>query len=164
MGLSGVTGAPTDGHARLLDARRLVARLEADQARCSASSISEPLRSRGAGIPVDDALSDRTLAALEGYIRQLGIERTARHAFSATAAVRPISSDAIGDDFRDVRISEFGANERRTCRERSRPLPAAPGPTYVPVTLTTIRSLMRAATRPKSYARERMRVKSRNPT
>jgi hypothetical protein len=26
-------------------------------------------------------------------------------------------------------------------RERSRPLPAAPGPTYVPVNLTTIRSL-----------------------
>jgi integrase len=65
------------------------------------------------GVPVGGALSDRALAALEAYIRRLGIELHGEAYIFRNRSGSPYSSDTLGDDFRDVRISEFGPNSGR---------------------------------------------------
>src|SRR5262249_21653965 len=55
------------------------------------------------GTPVGGALSDRALAALEGYIAALGVELHGDAHIFRNRSGAPYSSDTLGDDFRDVR-------------------------------------------------------------
>lgn len=130
------------------------------------------------GTPVGGTLSNRALAALEAYMSRLGIELHGEAYIFRNRSGAPYSSDTLGDDFRDVRTSEFGANERRTLADfrrsgaveaiaggaRAEELAHAMGntlsasnalyATYVPVNLTTIRSVMDARRRGRSRIRE----------
>jgi hypothetical protein len=130
------------------------------------------------GTPVGGTLSNRALAALEAYMSRLGIELHGEAYIFRNRSGSPYSSDTLGDDFRDVRTSEFGANERRTLADfrrsgaveaiaggaRAEELAHAMGntlsasnalyATYVPVNLATIRSVMDARRRGRSRMRE----------
>jgi hypothetical protein len=66
------------------------------------------------GKPVGGALSDRTLAAVEAYVKALGVELYGDAPIFRNRSGAPYSSDTLGDDFRDIRAMEFGPEERRT--------------------------------------------------
>jgi hypothetical protein len=130
------------------------------------------------GVPVSGALNDRALAALEAYIARLGVELHGEAYIFRNRSGTPYSSDTLGDDFRDVRVAEFGEHERRTIADfrRSGAVEAIAGgakaeelahamgntlsasnalyATYVPINLTTIRSVMDARRRGRSRMRE----------
>ncbi len=135
------------------------------------------------GRPVGGALSDRGIAAIEAYLAQLPeLERRRIEARGDAYIFRnrsgaPYSKDTLGDDFRSVRIAAFGERERRTLADfrRSGAVEAIAGDatpaalahamgntlsasntlfaTYVPVNLTTIRSVMEARRRGRSKLR-----------
>jgi hypothetical protein len=129
------------------------------------------------GTPVGGALSNRALAALESYIARLGVELHGEAYIFRNRSGAPYSSDTLGDDFRDVRIAEFGERERRTLADfrrsgaveaiaggaRAEELSHAMGntlsasnalfATYVPVNLATIRGVMDARRRGRSKLR-----------
>jgi hypothetical protein len=73
-------------------------------------------RRRGSGVlkPVGGALSDRALAAVEAYVKALGVELHGDVPIFRNRSGAPYSSDTLGDDFRDIRHLEFGAEENRT--------------------------------------------------
>jgi len=109
------------------------------------------------------------LAAMEAYLDRLGIELHAESHIFRTRSGTPYSKDTLGDDFRDVRRAVFGECEKRTLADfrRSGAHEAIAGDaqpaalahamgntlhasnalfrTYCPVNLTTIRSVMEAA-------------------
>jgi hypothetical protein len=64
--------------------------------------------------PVGGALSDRALAAVEAYVKVLGVELHGDAFIFRNRSGAPYSSDTLGDDFRDVRHALFGAGETRT--------------------------------------------------
>jgi hypothetical protein len=66
------------------------------------------------GKPVGGALSGRALAAVEAYVKLLGVELHGDAPIFRNRSGTPYSSDTIGDDFRDIRHMEFGAEENRT--------------------------------------------------
>jgi hypothetical protein len=66
------------------------------------------------GKPVGGALSDRALAAVEAYVKALGVELHGDVPIFRNRSGAPYSSDTLGDDFRDIRHLEFGAEENRT--------------------------------------------------
>jgi hypothetical protein len=66
------------------------------------------------GTPVGAPLSDRALAALEAYVKALGVELHGDAFIFRNRSGRPYSSDTLGDDFRDVRHAVFGEGEYRT--------------------------------------------------
>lgn len=66
------------------------------------------------GVPVGAALSERALAALEGYVKVLGVELHGDAFIFRNRSGRHYSSDTLGDDFRDIRRAEFGETESRT--------------------------------------------------
>jgi integrase len=130
------------------------------------------------GVPVGGTLSNRALAALDAYNARLGVELHGEAYIFRNRSGAPYSSDTLGDDFRDIRIAEFGGRERRTLADfrRSGAVEAIAGganaeelshamgntlsasnalyATYVPVNLTTIRSVMDARRRGRTRIRE----------
>ena len=66
------------------------------------------------GKPVGGALSDRALAAVEAYVKVLGVELHGDAPIFRNRSGAPYSSDTLGDDFRDIRHLEFGPEENRT--------------------------------------------------
>jgi hypothetical protein len=66
------------------------------------------------GTPVGGALSKRALAVVEAYLKTLGVELHAEAPIFRNRSGAPYSSDTLGDDFRDIRHLQFGANENRT--------------------------------------------------
>jgi hypothetical protein len=66
------------------------------------------------GEPVGGVLSTRSIAALTGYLEKLGVELHGDAYIFRNRSGAPYSSDTLGDDFRDVRIAEFGNLDRRT--------------------------------------------------
>jgi hypothetical protein len=58
--------------------------------------------------------TDRALAAVEAYVKVLGVELHADAPVFRNRSGAPYSSDTMGDDFRDIRHMEFGARENRT--------------------------------------------------
>jgi hypothetical protein len=129
------------------------------------------------GVPVGGALSDRTLAALEAYIKVLGVELHGEAHIFRNRSGRPYSSDTLGDDFRDVRCALFGEGEQRTLADfrrsgaveaiaggaRAEELAHAMGntlsasnalfATYVPVNQATLRTVLEARRRGRSKLR-----------
>jgi hypothetical protein len=63
---------------------------------------------------VGAALSDRALAAVEEYVKVLGVELHGDAFVFRNRSGAPYSSDTLGDDFRDIRHAEFGPTENRT--------------------------------------------------
>ena len=59
-------------------------------------------------------MSDRALAAVEAYVKVLGVELHGDAFIFRNRSGAPYSSDTLGDDFRDIRHAEFGAGETRT--------------------------------------------------
>jgi hypothetical protein len=59
-------------------------------------------------------LSVRAIAVLTAYLERLGAELHGDAYIFRNRSGAPYSSDTLGDDFRDVRTLEFGANECRT--------------------------------------------------
>jgi hypothetical protein len=128
-------------------------------------------------VPVGGALSDRTLAALEAYIKVLGVELHGEAHIFRNRSGRPYSSDTLGDDFRDVRCALFGEGEQRTLADfrrsgaveaiaggaRAEELAHAMGntlsasnalfATYVPVNQATLRTVLEARRRGRSKLR-----------
>jgi integrase-like protein len=129
------------------------------------------------GTPIGGALSDRALAALEGYIAKLGIELHGEAYLFRNRSGAPYSSDTLGDDFRDIRSRIFGDRDKRTLADfrRSGAVEAIAGganaeelahamgntlsasnalyATYVPVNLATIRGVMDARRRGRTKLR-----------
>jgi hypothetical protein len=130
------------------------------------------------GRPVGGILSTRSLAVLSGYLEGLGIELHGDAYIFRNRSGAPYSSDTLGDDFRDVRTSEFGPLERRTIGHdfrRTGAVEAITGganaealahamgntlsasntlfATYVPVNVATLRSVMEARRRGRSKLR-----------
>jgi hypothetical protein len=129
------------------------------------------------GKPVGGLLSDRALAAIEAYLVQIDLELHGEAYIFRNRSGDPYSKDTLGDDFRDVRAAEFGDRERRTLADfrRSGAVEAIAGDatapalahamgntlatsnalfaTYVPVNLTTVRSVMEARRRGRSRMR-----------
>jgi len=129
------------------------------------------------GKPVGGLLSDRALAALEAYLQRLDVELHGEAYIFRNRSGVPYSKDTLGDDFRAVRAAEFGEHERRTLADfrRSGAVEAIAGDatapalahamgntlatsntlfaTYVPVNLTTVRSIMEARRRGRSRMR-----------
>jgi hypothetical protein len=66
------------------------------------------------GVPVGGILSLRSAAVLSAYLEKLGVELHGDAFIFRNRSGAPYSSDTVGDDFRDVRIAEFGPFERRT--------------------------------------------------
>jgi hypothetical protein len=66
------------------------------------------------GKPVGGALSDRALAAVEAYVKVLGVELHGDAPIFRNRSGAPYSSDTLGDDFRDIRHMVFGPQESRT--------------------------------------------------
>jgi hypothetical protein len=64
--------------------------------------------------PVGGALSDRALAAVEAYVKVLGVELHGDAPIFRNRSGAPYSSDTLGDDFRDIRHMELGSEESRT--------------------------------------------------
>jgi hypothetical protein len=117
--------------------------------------------------PIGGALSDRALAALEGYLAKLGIELHGEAYVFRNRSGAPYSKDTLGDDFRVVPIGAFGERDKRTLSDfrRSGAVEAIVGEakpaelahamgntlassnalfaTYVPVNLATIRARSR---------------------
>ncbi|NVO13514.1 MAG: tyrosine-type recombinase/integrase [Rhodoplanes sp.] len=121
------------------------------------------------GKPVGGVLSIRAIAVLTAYLERLGVELHGDAYIFRNRSGAPYSSDTLGDDFRDVRIIEFGINERRTIGHdfrRSGAVEAIVGgagaealshamgntlsssnalfATYVPVNVATLRSVTEA--------------------
>jgi hypothetical protein len=129
------------------------------------------------GVPVGGALGDRALAALEGYIRRLGIELHGEAYIFRNRSGAPYSSDTLGDDFRDIRRLIFGDREARTLADfrRSGAVEAIAGgakaeelahamgntlsasnalfATYVPVNQATLRTVLEARRRGRAKLR-----------
>jgi hypothetical protein len=63
---------------------------------------------------VGGILSIRSMAVLSSYLEKLGVELHGDAYIFRNRSGAPYSSDTLGDDFRDVRIAEFGLLERRT--------------------------------------------------
>jgi hypothetical protein len=66
------------------------------------------------GKPVGGILSIRSMTVLTAYLEKLGVELHGDAYIFRNRSGAPYSSDTLGDDFRDVRIAEFGPLERRT--------------------------------------------------
>jgi hypothetical protein len=66
------------------------------------------------GKPVGGVLSDRALAAMQGYLEKLGIELHGEAYIFRNRSGAPYSKDTLGDDFRTVRIAVFGEGDKRT--------------------------------------------------
>jgi len=121
------------------------------------------------GVPVGGLLSARALALLEVYLNELGVELHGDAYIFRNRSGKPYSKDTLGDDFRSVREAEFGPLERRTLGHdfrRSGAVEAITGEasaealshamgntlsasnalfqTYVPVNVTTIKSVLEA--------------------
>jgi Phage integrase family len=130
------------------------------------------------GKPVGGILSMRSLAVLSAYLERLGVELHGDAYIFRNRSGDPYSSDTLGDDFRDVRIAEFGPLERRTIGHdfrRTGAVEAIAGgakaehlahamgntlsasnalfTTYVPVNVTTLREVMDARRRGRSKLR-----------
>jgi integrase len=123
------------------------------------------------------ALSDRALAALEGYIARLGVELHGEAYLFRNRSGAPYTKDTLGDDFRTVRGAAFGERDRRTLADfrrsgaveaivggaRAEELAHAMGntlgasnalfATYVPINRATLRSVMEARRRGRSKLR-----------
>jgi hypothetical protein len=121
------------------------------------------------GVPVGGILSMRSIAVLTAYLEKLGVELHGDAYIFRNRSGAPYSSDTLGDDFRDVRGVEFGPLERRTVGHdfrRTGAVEAITGgakaehvahamgntlsasnalfATYVPVSVTTLREVMKA--------------------
>jgi hypothetical protein len=129
------------------------------------------------GKPVGGLLNDRALAAITAYLQKIEVELHGEAYIFRNRSGDPYSKDSLGDDFRAVRAAEFGDRERRTLADfrRSGAVEAIAGDatapalahamgntlatsnalfaTYVPVNLTTVRSVMEA----RRLGRSRMR-------
>jgi hypothetical protein len=144
--------------------------------RNAAGSVFFTERSK-TGSSVGAVLSDRALAAVEGYVKVLGVELHGDAFIFRNRSGRPYSSDTLGDDFRDIRAALFGDAERRTLADfrRSGAVEAIAGgatagelahamgntlaasnalfATYVPVNLATLRTVLEARRRGRSKLR-----------
>jgi hypothetical protein len=121
------------------------------------------------GVPVGGILSLRSMAVLTAYLEKLGVELHGDAYIFRNRSGAPYSSDTLGDDFRDVRSTEFGSLERRTIGHdfrRTGAVEAITGgakaeqvahamgntlsasnalfATYVPINVTTLRDVMAA--------------------
>jgi len=121
------------------------------------------------GKPVGGILSTRALWALHGYLEKLGVELHGDAYIFRNRSGARYSVDTLGDDFRDVRVVEFGPLERRTIGHdfrRTGAVEAIAGgaqaeqlahamgntlsasnalfATYVPINVATLRSVMAA--------------------
>ena len=129
------------------------------------------------GKPVGGLLSKRALAAIEAYLQKIDVELHGEAYIFRNRSGAPYSKDTLGDDFRVVRAAEFNDRERRTLADfrRSGAVEAIAGgataaalahamgntlsasnalfATYVPVNVTTIRSVMEARRVGRSKAR-----------
>jgi hypothetical protein len=129
------------------------------------------------GKPVGGLLSNRALAAVKAYLENLKVDLHGEAYIFRNRSGAPYSKDTLGDDFRVVRAAEYGERDRRTLADfrRSGAVEAIAGDatapalahamgntlsssnslfaTYVPVNLTTIRSVMEA----RRLGRSRMR-------
>jgi hypothetical protein len=65
------------------------------------------------GTPVGGSLSNRAMAALAGYLDQIGVELAGEAFIFRNRSGQPYSKDTLGDDFRAVRAAEFGEADRR---------------------------------------------------
>jgi hypothetical protein len=66
------------------------------------------------GKPVGGILSLRSITVLTAYLEKLGVELHGDAYIFRNRSGASYSSDTLGDDFRDVRVVEFGPLERRT--------------------------------------------------
>jgi hypothetical protein len=129
------------------------------------------------GVPVGGTLSDRAIAALEAYVKELGIELHGEAPIFRNRSGVPYSSDTLGDDFRDIRHALFGDGEQRTLADfrRSGAVEAIAGganaeelahamgntlsasnalfATYVPVNHATLRTVREARRRGRAKLR-----------
>lgn len=130
------------------------------------------------GVPVGGVLSARAMRALAAYLEALGVELHGDAYIFRNRSGAPYSKDTLGDDFRDVRAAEFGPLERRTIGHdfrRTGAVEAIVGgssaealshamgntlsasnalwATYVPVNVTTIRSVLEARRRGRASLR-----------
>ncbi len=121
------------------------------------------------GTPVGGVLSPRSLAVLTAYLEQIGVElHDDAYIFRNRSGGRYLKN-SLAEDFRDVRVVEFGLSERRTIGHdfrRSGAVEAITGgakaeavahamgntlsasnalfATYVPVNVATLRSVVEA--------------------
>jgi hypothetical protein len=65
------------------------------------------------GVPVGGLLSARSMRVLAAYLEKLGVTLTGEAYIFRNRSGAPYSKDTLGDDFRDIRATEFGSLERR---------------------------------------------------
>jgi hypothetical protein len=130
------------------------------------------------GVPIGGALCGRAIAALAAYLEQLGAELHGEAHIFRNRSGAPYSKDTLGDDFRDVRVAEFGPLDRRTLADfrRSGAVEAIAGgakaeqlahamgntlsasnalfATYVPVNTSSLRAVADARRRGRALLRE----------
>jgi integrase len=129
------------------------------------------------GKPVGGVLSNRALAAMQGYLDKLRLELHGEAYIFRNRSGAPYSKDTLGDDFRAVRIATFGEADKRTLADfrRSGAQEAIAGDatpaalahamgntlstsnmlfaTYCPVNTATITSVMEARRRGRAKLR-----------
>lgn len=130
------------------------------------------------GKPVGGVLGPRSIAVMTAYLEKLGVELTGDAYIFRNRSGAPYSKDTLGDDFRDVRVVEFGPLERRTIGHDMRRTGAGEAiagdaqpahlahamgntlsasnalfATYVPVNVATLRSVAEARRRGRSRLR-----------
>jgi hypothetical protein len=120
------------------------------------------------GVPVGGALSNRSVAILQAYLEKLGLALHGDAFIFRNRSGAPYSSDTLGDDFRTVRAAEFGhdprtighdfrrtgaveaiaggANAEQLSHAMGNTLSASNAlfATYVPVSVSSLRSVMAA--------------------
>ena len=120
------------------------------------------------GKPVGGALSVRAITALDAYLDRMHVILHGEAFIFRNRSGQPYTKDSLGDDFREVRIAEFGASDGRTLADfrRSGAVEAIAGDatpaalahamgntlsvsnalfaTYVPVNRTTIHAVAEA--------------------
>jgi hypothetical protein len=155
-----------------------VVALRASQLACGAAGEAFFTERGKTGKPVGGILSTRSLWALRSYLEKLGVELHGDAYIFRNRSGACYSVDTLGDDFRDVRVVEFGPLERRTIGHdfrRTGAVEAIAGgakaeqvahamgntlsasnalfATYVPVNQATLRAVLEARRRGRSKLR-----------
>lgn len=69
---------------------------------------------RKTGKPTGGVLNDRAVAAMQAYLERLGVELHGEAYIFRNRSGDPYSKDTLGDDFRTVRVAQFGPRDKRT--------------------------------------------------
>lgn len=186
-GLAAAIAIAWDTSLSPVDVRKLTPEQRAKDAQGSAFLVDRSKTGRAAA----GTLQSRAERVLDAYLVKLGVKIPRKAPILRNRSGRAYSKDTLGDDFRDIRLAEFGPGEKRTLADfrRSGAVEAMRGgatpeeignklandyetntelqKTYTPVDISTVRSADAArlrGRRPGQKVNEKLETPARLPT